>query len=512
MSDASSVVRALLIYGLCLPLAIFLGYLLALPLDNSSRVIFGVLFGVLTFPILLRWHHVWLIASWNTTMLLFFMPGKPTFTLLMIAVSLTISILHHILNKRFKFLYVPSVAWPMFFMAAVIIYTAKLRGGIGMQITGAEAYGGKRYFLILAAVLGYFALTARRIPLPKVKLYVGLYYLGAVTSAIANLAGVLGPGLYFLFLIFPVDPNELSGPVETVSGPEQISRLAGMALAALAIASFVLAVYGIKGILQKNWRILLLLVCFGAMLFGGFRSNLILFALTFGILFYLEGMTTSHLMPALVLVGVLFAAFFVGFSDRLPLSVQRTVSFLPYLKLDPIVAADVKGSTDWRVEMWKEVIPDIPKYLILGKGYTFDPAEMEMIGAGMTLGENSAAGSALAGDYHSGPLSVIIPLGIFGVIAFFWFLGAGTKLLLRNYRYGDPALMQINRYLLAQFIAKTIFFFAVFGSLYSDLITFTGLLGLSVCVNGGMARKSAPAPAAKPGMQRLRLANANAVR
>lgn len=481
MSDASSVVRALLIYGFCLPLAIFVGYLLAAPMDVASLSMLGILFGVLFIPILLRWHHAWLVATWNMTMLAFFLPGKPNFTLIMCVVSFTFSMLQHILNKRFKFLYVPSVAWPLFFLGAVVLYTARLRGGLGMQIVGGQSFGGKRYLFILLAVLGYFALTARRIPFHKVRLYVGLYYFGALTSTIAALASAF-PGLYFLFLIFPTDPLALGGGQSTLGAPEQISRFEGVAMASLALAFFMLALCGVKGVFQKYWRMALLGLCFVGTIFGGFRSNLILFGLTFGILFYLEGMMRSRLMPIFLLMGIVLAAFFVGFSDRMPFTIQRTISFLP-LKIDPIVAADVKDSTDWRIEMWNLVIPDIPKYLILGKGYTFDPAEMEMITAGMTGGEGSAAGSALAGDYHSGPLSVILPLGIFGVIGFLWLIVAGTKLLLRNYRYGDPALQYINRFLLAQFIAKFIFFLAVFGSLYSDLMTFTGLLGLSVCIN-----------------------------
>jgi hypothetical protein len=30
-----------------------------------------------------------------------------------------------------------------------------------------------------------------------------------------------------------------------------------------------------------------------------------------------------------------------------------------------------------------------------------------------------------AGDYHNGPLSILIPFGLFGMIAFLWLLGAG---------------------------------------------------------------------------------------
>lgn len=503
-------VRSLLIYGVCLPLAIVLGYLLAAPMDRMSFIMLGILFGVLTIPIFLQWHHVWLIALWNANMLAFFLPGQPQFALVMCGISLMLSVLQHILNKRIKFLYVPTVAWPLFFLTAVVLVTARLTGGIGLQVAGGENYGGKRYLLVIGAVMGYFALAARQIPPHKVKLYVGLYYLSALTSAAANLAGVLGPGLYFIFLVFPVDPMSLGGGQGVPGGPETVSRLGGVAGAALALAWFILAHYGIQKIFQKLWRTALLAICFACVLFGGYRGILITFLLVFGILFYLEGLMRSRALPVLLLLGILVSAPLLSYTDRLPFGVQRTMSFLP-VHVDPIVEADVKDSTDWRLEMWKTVTPDIPKYLILGKGYSFDPAAMAMLNSGLTAGADTGAGSALAGDYHNGPLSVIMTFGIFGVIGFLWFLGACIKVLHNNYRFGDPAFVHINRFLLAQFIGKAIFFMTVFGAFQGDMAYFTGLVGLSVCINGGMRRSSKPAAAPKP-VIKFKLATANAAR
>ncbi len=58
----------------------------------------------------------------------------------------------------------------------------------------------------------------------------------------------------------------------------------------------------------------------------------------------------------------------------------------------------------------------------------------------------------------------------------------------QNYQFGDPALHHTNTFLFAYFVVKVVFFFAVFGSLYSDLPVFLGLLGLSISLNGGVAK------------------------
>ncbi len=68
--------------------------------------------------------------------------------------------------------------------------------------------------------------------------------------------------------------------------------------------------------------------------------------------------------------------------------------------------------------------------------------------------------------------------------AFLWFAIASIKYLYRNYRYGDPDLRVINTFLLAFFIARFIYYMTVFGNFYSELYFFTGLIGLSVSLNG----------------------------
>ena len=83
MSNALVLIRSLIIYGLCLPLAIILGYQLAMPLDLPGLVtILAVLFLPLV-PVLLRWHHWLLILSWNMNAVLFFVPGRPYLWMLM---------------------------------------------------------------------------------------------------------------------------------------------------------------------------------------------------------------------------------------------------------------------------------------------------------------------------------------------------------------------------------------------------------------------------------------------
>jgi hypothetical protein len=177
------------------------------------------------------------------------------------------------------------------------------------------------------------------------------------------------------------------------------------------------------------------------------------------------------------------------YANKMPLAVQRAISFLP-VNVDSEVQADAMGSTEWRMQMWAIAWKDVPKYLFIGKGYSIDPTEMDLTKQAIRMGIfNSSEESILAGDYHSGPLTVLIPIGIFGAAAFLWALIAGFRVLYSNYRYGDAALRRINSVLLSFYLANVVSFFLIFGSLSSQLYIFMGAIGLGVSLNGGVKRK-----------------------
>lgn len=503
MSNTLSIIRALLIYGLCLPLAVYLGYLLALPLDRGSLMFLAAAILLPLIPILLRWHHVLLVMSWNMTMVLFFFPGSPNLWIVMTAVSLGLTILQHILKRNVAFASVPSVALPLIFLAMVVLITAKLTGGIGLRSLGGEAYGGKRYVTILAAIAGYFALTSHRIPPERAVTYVALYFLGAATLVVGSIAPWVPSGLRYVYALFPVEN------LESLSGGEigETMRLGGVSFGAVAVGSYLLARHGMQGVftlgerwrflpltfkgglsVNQPWRILLFLAMVWAGLIGGFRSVPILLIMTLFFLFWLEGLHRSRLLPTMILAGILALAIALPFVNKMPMMVQRSLSFLP-IQIDPMVKIAAESSSEWRLKIWRDAVPLIPRYLLIGKGYSIDVHELETETQLSEFRANdTGAGAALASDYHSGPLSLLIPLGAFGTLAFLWFLGASFRVLLNNFRYGDPTLHKLNTFLLAFFLTKTLFFFLVYGSFQTELMIFTGMVGLSASLNGGMRR------------------------
>ncbi|MGV3772979.1 MAG: O-antigen ligase family protein [Verrucomicrobiales bacterium] len=481
--------RSLMIFAALIPLAILLGVMLATPLDATTMLIVGVVFLILMTPVLLKHHHTVLIFSWGAYVNAFFLPGQPPLWLLMAFVSLFFAILTRTLNRDVvKFLYVPSLTWALIFLGMVVLTTAQLTGGIGLRALGSEVYGGKRYFFLIGGIFLYFAIVCKAIEKEKRQKYAAAFFLTGITAVVSNITYTLGPSFYFLFLLFPTDWafqqafGDMAGPMASMT------RISGLSPAASAVVAYMLLRYTLQGVLDLRHplRLLVFFGAIGAGMFSGFRTHIIFTLLLMGMLFMLQKVYRTRLLPITLVVSGLSLALLAVVAERLPLPVQRSLAVLP-IKVDPIAAQDTKVSSEWRLDMWRVVVQELPKYLLIGKGYALDPTDIFLTEEAVRRGQVANWESAiLAGDYHNGPLSVIVTFGIPGSIAFLWVLIAGGRVLWKNYRYGEAEIWNINTFLLALFLARTLFFFAIYGSFQTEFFIFTGIFGLSISLNNGV--------------------------
>jgi hypothetical protein len=501
INNTHAVVRTLIIYALCIPLAVWLGFMLADPFDKTSFSYFGILALILIIPLLFRWHHFLLVATWNLGMTIFFLPGTPPIWLLMTVLSLGLSVLHRTINDKARFLSAPSLTWPLIFFMAVVLFTAYLTGGIGLHSLGSETAGGKNYFLVLGGILGYFAMTAQQIPPRRVKLYVSLFFLGGCTAFIGDLLPYLPSSFYYIYAFFPVNGYDLAGKPGTI---DFNPRYQGLGVMGFTGFLFMLARFGPRGIFLsgKLWRPVVLALFAGLTFLGGFRSLIILCGSVFLIQGYLEGFHKTKIFPAFIFAGLIAASLLVPFAHTLPFTFQRALAFLP-LKLDRVAREDAETTQAWRLQIWKDALPTVPQHLLLGKGYALSQGELTVASSDAFHYSSDIQSVDIVGSYHSGPLSVVIPFGIWGVIALLWFWIASLRALYFNYRYGDPGVRTVNIFLLAYFIAKVFEYLIIFGGLNSDMFYFCSIIGLSVSINGGIRR---PAPATVRAVDKTSLA------
>jgi hypothetical protein len=360
-----------------------------------------------------------------------------------------------------------------------------------MRAFGSARFGAKGYIGLVAAIAGYFALSSQRIPVRSAGIYVALFFLSGLTGLIPNLINLTGKGGAILYYFFPPTAieDQFYSPFYIDPG---LSRFQGLVPAALALSAWLMARYGLRGLfdLGKPYRLLLFLVAAAWFVSSGFRSSLIVFLATIGVLFCYEGLFRLRTVLRLLGVALVAGVLIVPNADKLPLVVQRTISFLP-IQVNPVARTDAEASSEWRLDMWRDVLPEVPKHLLIGKGCGIDPDEMRF------AYENAAHGYAkqyswaiITETYHNGPLSVVIPFGLWGLVGFCWFLVVSLKYLHRNYLHGDPALQRVNTFLYAFFTARIVTFFLVFGAITVELFIFTGLIGLSVALNGSEPYKA----------------------
>jgi hypothetical protein len=503
MTNPASAMRMLIIYAITIPLAILVGYLLTDPLDYGTLGFFAVIIALLLSPIFIKWHYPLMVFSLGCPMVCFFLVGHPPLWQVMVLLSLGISVVERAISSR-RFLSVPLATWPVLYIAALTYMTSSLTGGIGLHQLGGAGGGGKKYLAIFIGIAGYFALTSRVIPKERRNLYIALYVLAGTTGCIGTVAAVLGGPFHALNLLFPSSLTSLDVTV----GKTRLGAVAGLFG---GLNAYMVAKYGLRGIFLSNhsWRTPVFLLLFPFTMLGGFRGALIGAIFIYTLLFFLAGLHRTRLLPCVLLAGILCAPLLLFFSDQLPVTLQRSMSFLP-LKWDASVVADAQGSTNWRVDMWRALLPEVPKYLLLGKGYSMSAQDFEHIGNGAFSGEGSSFDAsqdplAISSDYHSGPLSTLIPFGLWGAISILWLMAVAVFVAYRNYRYGDLELKPFNAFFLANIIWSIVGFFFIFGAYQDSTGGLAKSIGFSLALNWGICRP-APRPVSNPRIKPLPVA------
>lgn len=475
--------RAALVASLIVPLALFVGVTLVNPISSTAFAVLGGVMLFLSIPLFLAHHHLLLIGFWNSSLIVFFLPGQPHLATVLACGSLVIVVLSRMLRKSEGTCRPLKLTLPLVLLTAVVVVTAVINGGFGGRVLGSERWGLRNYVFIFGAVVGFFAITARSIPRERVWLAAFVYVGGAMTAIISDLAYAAGPKFFFLFAFFHTEYA-----IHQASTADFGIRLAGVGNAAMAATSLLFLKYGVRNLLEWRhpWRLLTLLICFGVSMLGGFRSTIVLFLLTFAILFVLEGLHKTVLLPIVASVAVVVLLGVINYAESLPLAVQRCFSFLP-IRLHPEVESNSRHSLEWRLGMWKRAMEEVPLHFWRGKGYSFNATDYLMATEAVRRGEaDSYEGFFISGDFHNGILTTLLPLGIFGLVTFGWFGCVASWVLIQNYRWGESEWTHINRFILASFLVRFFYFFTFYGSFVRDLGFFCGFVGLSLAINQGV--------------------------
>jgi len=384
----------------------------------------------------------------------------------------------------------PRLNWCDKLLILNLLYLATVfaRNPVGVDFIRSNLIGGRPYFAIALACCGFWVLQHVTIKPRLAILLPALMCLGSIANAVSGLVGNFAPSLgYRLTTLYSgFMPGGDQNPMEPVDTGrvERHGYLAGFGVevgrAAVAYANIFKLIFFQNIVLSACFYLSLV-----AILFSGFRSNLIGWIFAAALATYIRG-GIRQVFP-------LFAAAFAGIvlivvvqtaGLHVPLAAQRALSFIP-ISWDSRASVDAKGSVEWRVDMWRLALTT-DRYIknkALGDGFGFDPSELRAWATMSALRMDTSYGLQdyymITGDYHSGPVSAIRFVGYVGLFLF-------TALLIANARYAWKIIESAKKtdfFPLALFsgipaIIHPIFFWLIFGGYGGDFVQAIFTLGM----------------------------------
>ena len=365
---------------------------------------------------------VWLLIPFLGAMsLTVSFPGRPTTMLVAQALVLSFSALQLIIRRLNCKIQIRELEIWMLLLFAMVVQVY-IRNPVGFNVFGGSTVGAKPYVLFVAAILTSFLLCWLRVPAKEIRYAVWLSIIGGLINLVISVLGRAIPVLgYYTGTAGTVEAS-YSDQVEDVGKATRISYLGifseNLSLWISSFKSPFLACF------HPLW-LPLLFICFGAAAMSGFRNDVAAIGLTFlvGIYYYggIKQLLTSFGLGALALIALIV----VNLVAPLPPNIQRSLSFLPGTWEERYVS-DAEASSDWRVELWEEVLYT-DRWISnkwIGDGLGFTAREL---GYQQSLQLTQMTGTGLSGfdahrefllanaDYHSGPLQTIRVIGYFGL-------------------------------------------------------------------------------------------------
>jgi O-antigen ligase len=175
-------------------------------------------------------------------------------------------------------------------------------------------------------------------------------------------------------------------------------------------------------------RCVFFVAALAAIFLSGFRAT-ILSAMVFFALATLLRRRGQDIVVAggVSLLGLVFLILLQGSVVQLPLTMQRTLSWLPG-DWNQEVVDNAEGSSRWRYEMveWAWNDTTVLRNKIWGQGIGFTIDDMNLIASMLIAGQGSAnllGGSdrenfMITGTFHNGPISAIKCVGIVGLVLY----------------------------------------------------------------------------------------------
>ena len=358
------------------------------------------------------------------------------------------------------------------FAFAVVLLAVGLRSGMGMRVLGSDMWGGSPYATLIIACL--LLLSADLVVLSPRMWRNALIAMCLLTflPVVAQSLYVFSGGQISLQYAFIQPKGFIVETLTAVSSDSGIARFStdySVTLLYLPLLLFANPMRGKNAVVTTSIFLISLVV-------AGLSGSRYSIFVVIGYVFFWSllggprifwGRTFGVVMAALVALAIAAA-----FAQHFPAPIQRSLSFVPWADVSQRVRLDALGTTTWRIDVWTRAIhEDLPRYWLTGRGFAFNPRDYEAL---RRLGLEVREWAFVTGSYHSGPLSLIINLGITGFVVglcFFWTTFRTHFRILRG-DFQDPHMARMYRLVLAMFANQSFLFLTVGGDVQNYFPTF----------------------------------------
>ncbi len=300
--------------------------------------------------------------------------------------------------------------WPTLFLINVLLIMAVR--GTGFAQLGGSTYGGASYVRLLISIMFYFAAVRIRLSSKQVKVLLLLGVLGTLIPVTAELLTAYG-GKSFVWLVpFVGDTRDLQqGIATTIGAAGKIERW--VTFRELAFALMPVTYLFCRKKITRGILIILMFLLIGLTGYRSEMTRLMLLVVLVSVYFSKTRAKTVVFWGVLGLIGFILL---IVVSPLLPLSMQRAISFLPGVSIGTDVVTGTELSSNFRFDMWRDYcIPNVPKYLLIGRGLAHDITGFAWLSAQWY---SSSEFFYYMGSYHSGPFTLLLDFGLLGTVSF----------------------------------------------------------------------------------------------
>jgi hypothetical protein len=422
-----------------------------------------------------------------------------------------IFVIHLALHKQHLGFRFGKLDW-LIVLNLLLLLQAYIRNPAGMLMASSEIIGSRQYFTIILAFGAYLIMSHASANFKIVKWMVWVFAIPLILAGAIDAVTSLFPGISKFVYPFYSAVN-IEGLVEGGSADSADKRITGLADVARPLILLLCSLRPPLTFLMPANPLLFGLFLLALLMIGlsGFRSILISATGHMAVASVLwRRKQDIAIMGAIALVG-LFALTGLQVSGyQIPLPIQRTMSFIPFVEWDASAVAAADDSTQWRVDMWKEALAS-DRYIrnkFWGDGLGFRLEDFLAIqravlgwgGAFSQAQSNEAA--MIKGSFHSGPLSTVRVVGAVGMLVMLLtiFSFAIKAYQLAKASYGTP-FFPWCLFMTIPIIYMPFQFIFIFGDYKNDIVTLimtAGYFKFFETLFSAWKASRAPSPSANP--------------